>query len=391
VYKYDGALANLKSFINESGLRSVLLIFTGLPWNSRDPFGTPMIVCVDHLVSSQHRHHHRVLSFVPVQHPSPSCQLSYAMLIQPNSASIVRSAAGLSTGFSSSASTHVTQVVGKIDFQDNDDDDVSTHGPEKGMVLINESELGQYDVICGRSKMAFNNVGNRRFRVTISLALERFVGAPSRKDKSVVIRSVTDLLLGNGGRFLQQVNKNESSSSGVIFYELNKKQSRLKVGHALRDMALAASRAELSASRPSTASKVVAAAAPTSVSSNVQCSTELLDTILTEVDHFVDRRQSTESFLNETVFESLVQLVAESNSDASSIHSHVSEFMGDSSISSVTESNVVETETDFVIPSTITTTTLAMAGILSTVEGRDSLDASILSWLVDESTNLLDF
>jgi hypothetical protein len=320
------------------------------------------------------------------QRQSPSCQLSYAMLIQPKT-SIVHSAAGLSTGFISSAGMRTTLRGKKIDVQD-DDDDVSTHGPEKDMVLISESEMGQYDVICGRTKMAFNNVGNRRFRVTISLALERFVGAPSRKDKSVVIRSVTDMLLGNGGRFLQQVNKNKSGGSGVVFYELNKKQSRIKVGHALRDMALAASRAEVSASRPSTASKV-AAAAVTAASTSVNESSEVLDAVPTEVNPIMDRRQSNESFLDETVFESLVQLVAESNSDASSIHSNTSEFMGDSSISSATESNVGET--DFVIPSTITTTTLHMEGILSTVEGRDSLDANILSWLVDESTALLDF
>jgi hypothetical protein len=34
-----------------------------------------------------------------------------------------------------------------------------------------EETLGSYDILCGRGKIAFNNIGNRRFRVTISLNL----------------------------------------------------------------------------------------------------------------------------------------------------------------------------------------------------------------------------
>lgn len=88
-------------------------------------------------------------------------------------------------------------------------------------------ELGLYDVICGRHKAAFNNVGNRRFRVTVSLALERYSTAPTRKDKSTVIKSVADLVRGNGGRFLKW-----KQGAWVV---LNEKQTHEKVGHALRD------------------------------------------------------------------------------------------------------------------------------------------------------------
>jgi len=94
-------------------------------------------------------------------------------------------------------------------------------------------ELGNYDVICGRHKTAFNNVGNRRFRVTVSLSLARYLSAPTRKDKSIVIKSVAALVRSTGGRFLQR-NKG-------AWVELDEKQTHVKVGHALRDMALAAS------------------------------------------------------------------------------------------------------------------------------------------------------
>jgi hypothetical protein len=306
------------------------------------------------------------------------------MLVQPNSTDGFHSLAGTQEQLQNTRNTNDADI------------EVSVHGPERDMVLIGESEIGQHDVICGRSKMAFNNVGNRRFRTIISLSLERFMKAPERKDKSVVIRSVTDLLLGNGGRFLQQVHKNKSGrrSSGIVFYELTKKETRIKVGHALRDMALAASRAEELAWRSvpatnasSSSSAVVTAASndPSSPSSSNE-SNEPHEAVPFESNPLADRRLSSESILSESVFESLVQLVAESNNDASSL-----DFTDDSFLSAVGENAVGDTE--MIIPSHITTVTVSLPTeglILSAAEGSDSLDDNILSWLVDESTNLLD-
>lgn len=103
--------------------------------------------------------------------------------------------------------------------------------------------LGLYDVLCGRNKTAFNNIGNRRFRVTVTLALERYMSKPSRIDKSIVIKSVAGLVHANGGRFLQR------QRGGGALVELSEKQSHEKVGHALRDMALAWTKSEESTSR----------------------------------------------------------------------------------------------------------------------------------------------
>lgn len=96
--------------------------------------------------------------------------------------------------------------------------------------------LGVYDVLCGRHKASFNNIGNRRFRVTVSLSLSRYMSAPSRKDKTVVIKSVAALIQSNGGRFLQRTRG--------AWVDLNEKQAHEKVGHALRDMAMASAKAE---------------------------------------------------------------------------------------------------------------------------------------------------
>lgn len=91
--------------------------------------------------------------------------------------------------------------------------------------------LGPYDIICGRCSTAFNNAGNRRFRATISLYLQRYNEARSREDKGDAIMSVVRILLDNiGARFLKK--------QGNTWVELGEKKAREKVGHALRDMSV---------------------------------------------------------------------------------------------------------------------------------------------------------
>jgi hypothetical protein len=96
--------------------------------------------------------------------------------------------------------------------------------------------IGLFDVLCGRDRNAFNNVGNRRFRVSVSLALDGYLKASTRKEKSIVIRNVVEVVRRNGGRFLQEsVNRVDGTKR---YIELDDKRSHEKTGHALRDMAL---------------------------------------------------------------------------------------------------------------------------------------------------------
>jgi len=94
------------------------------------------------------------------------------------------------------------------------------------------SSIGPYDVITGRSKDAFNNIGNRRFRYTVAIALERYLKAATRQGKTNVIISVVKQVQQNGGRFFKR-------GRDGSWIELDKKLTREKVGHALRDMATA--------------------------------------------------------------------------------------------------------------------------------------------------------
>ena len=93
-------------------------------------------------------------------------------------------------------------------------------------------EIGPYDIICGRNNGAHNWIGNRRFRVTIMMHLQKYTESPTREEKTHVIKSVIELLLdkdGVGARFIKKVGEG-------VYERLKDKQIREKVGHAFRDM-----------------------------------------------------------------------------------------------------------------------------------------------------------
>jgi hypothetical protein len=89
--------------------------------------------------------------------------------------------------------------------------------------------LQPYDIICGRGAIAFNNVGNRRFRVLMGLHLDRYEAAVGRNQKGMVIASVVQILTDDiGARFFK-------TKKGQLVL-LSEAQIRQKIGHALRDM-----------------------------------------------------------------------------------------------------------------------------------------------------------
>mmetsp|Transcript_29760 Transcript_29760/g.45109 ORF Transcript_29760/g.45109 Transcript_29760/m.45109 type:complete len:551 (-) Transcript_29760:311-1963(-) len=85
------------------------------------------------------------------------------------------------------------------------------------------------DILLGRTKISFNHVGNRKFRVFIDKHLQRYMDAQSRMEKTLVVNSVVEAIQDGGGRFLKQDNKTKK------WYKVSAKMAREKVGHALRD------------------------------------------------------------------------------------------------------------------------------------------------------------
>jgi hypothetical protein len=93
---------------------------------------------------------------------------------------------------------------------------------------------GQFDILCGRCKDAFNHSGNRRFRAILRKSLPQYETLHSRTKISALISDITSVLMNElGVRFLKQQQQDK------VWIELDEKEARKKVGHALRDMSAA--------------------------------------------------------------------------------------------------------------------------------------------------------
>jgi hypothetical protein len=66
-------------------------------------------------------------------------------------------------------------------------------------------DIRPYDVLCGRDKAVFNSIGNRRFRVSISINVPRYELARTKAQKATVILFVCNILRNEvGARFLKE-------------------------------------------------------------------------------------------------------------------------------------------------------------------------------------------
>ena len=118
--------------------------------------------------------------------------------------------------------------VGNRDTNTHNVDKDKNEDKDKGVLVIEKPM--PYDIICGRNSGSHNWCGNKRFRVTIMMNLQSYVDAPTREDKTYVIKSVMDILEHDvGARFLKKVGES-------TYQPLEEKQIREKVGHAFRDM-----------------------------------------------------------------------------------------------------------------------------------------------------------
>merc|ERR1719491_869382 len=132
----------------------------------------------------------------------------------------------------------------------------SNHNHMDGSLNSNQvSEPGPYDIICGRNSGAYNYIGNRRFRVTIEMSLQRYIDSPTREDKTNVIKSIVWMLHEQvGARFLKKETSKKSSGSrrkGTPRYTvMTDKQAREKVGHALRDLVITARKDQQDKKKP---------------------------------------------------------------------------------------------------------------------------------------------
>ena len=107
--------------------------------------------------------------------------------------------------------------------------------PQPPRVLEASYQLTQDDIIMGRHKLAFNHIGNRRFRALVTDSLQKYFAFPRRDQRSRLIQEIIQLVESSGGQFLKFCPK-----LGGRWVELDSTEKRNKVGHALRDTASSA-------------------------------------------------------------------------------------------------------------------------------------------------------
>ena len=62
------------------------------------------------------------------------------------------------------------------------------------------------DVCCGRGKKNWRHHGNASFRQLIHSNVPAYLEATTKHDKTLVVKSIVDIVRSNGGRFLKQGN-----------------------------------------------------------------------------------------------------------------------------------------------------------------------------------------
>lgn len=103
---------------------------------------------------------------------------------------------------------------------------------ENATPLSEQFSPSNYDVICGRGAQCYNHIGNRRFRVTIGMNLQRYLSASSKIEKTLVVMSIVDTIRESSpeGGFVKQ-----HPTTGRWF-EVGDHLAREKVGQALRQL-----------------------------------------------------------------------------------------------------------------------------------------------------------
>lgn len=84
------------------------------------------------------------------------------------------------------------------------------------------------DILCGRDKVSYSHVGNRRFRVIVAMNRERYQSCTSRDAKTRITDQLIKDIRGCGGRFLKM---NEETKT---YQDVGDECAHEKVSHALR-------------------------------------------------------------------------------------------------------------------------------------------------------------
>lgn len=113
--------------------------------------------------------------------------------------------------------------------------DTSCRMPQQRMQLPDDFVPSNMDIICGRGKQTHVHFGNKRFRATIAMNVERYVQAETKVAKSVVVLCIVNEIRKTSAF----VKKDEKTGK---WFDIGDQSAKEKVGHALRDLITAHSK-----------------------------------------------------------------------------------------------------------------------------------------------------
>lgn len=107
-------------------------------------------------------------------------------------------------------------------------DGISYRLPQQKSILPDDFEPSSSDIICGRGTQTHTHIGNKQFRATIAMNVERYAQAETKIAKSLVVLCVVNEIRKTSA-FVKKDGKTGK------WLELGDQFAKEKVGHALRD------------------------------------------------------------------------------------------------------------------------------------------------------------
>ena len=99
----------------------------------------------------------------------------------------------------------------------------------KDIKCDNITSLRPYDILCGRAKGIFDNIGNRRFRITVGLHFKEYLEEDHDGRRRLIASILHTLHYEAGARFLKPIAENQ-------YVELSESEARKKIGSAFREL-----------------------------------------------------------------------------------------------------------------------------------------------------------
>jgi len=115
------------------------------------------------------------------------------------------------------------------------------------MIILHYSTINDNDILCGRDKVSFSHIGNKKFRAMIDRRRKEYQSSTLKEEKTKIIVQIVTMIKENNGRFLKRtstdnlntndsilLNALDSTISSQYWYAVNDQCAHEKVSHALR-------------------------------------------------------------------------------------------------------------------------------------------------------------